>query len=178
MERPGNRDAGAAPHDVYRCRGDDAWCAIAVTTDEQWRALCSVIGRVELASDARYATLEARKAHEGELRSIIEAWSTDREAGEAMLALQGAGVPCATLNNADRLLNQDPQLRERGLWSETEHPELGTTIVEGWGFTLSQAQPARKRAPMLGEHTDYVLQQLIGMSEDEVNLHLVSDVLR
>jgi len=178
MERPGNRDAGAAPHDVYRCRGEDQWCAIAVSSDTQWRALCQVIGREDAAVEPQYVTLAARKQHEPELRGLIEAWCTPRDADEVMLALQSAGVPCAVLNNADRLLNHDPQLRERRLWTETAHPELGTALVEGWGFKFPGEPQTSRRAPLLGEHNDYVLQDLIGMSEEEVNRHLVGDVLR
>jgi benzylsuccinate CoA-transferase BbsF subunit len=178
MERPANRDPGAAPHDVYRCRGEDEWCAVAVTSDQQWVALCSVINRMDAAGDPRYATHLARKQHEQELRELVEAWTAERDADDVMLELQRAGVPCAALNNADRLLNRDPQLRERGLWSETPHPELGTALVEGWGFELSRDRPAANRAPLLGEHNDYVLQDLVGMSEEEVNRHLVGDILR
>jgi benzylsuccinate CoA-transferase BbsF subunit len=178
MDRPANRDPGAAPHDVYRCRGEDEWCAVAVTSDEQWLALCRVIDRRDAAGNPRYATHPARKQHEQELREIVEPWTAERDADDVMLELQRAGVPCAVLNNADRLLNRDPQLRERGLWSETPHPELGTALVEGWGFELSRDRPAAHRAPLLGEHNDYVLQDLVGMSEEEVNRHLVGDILR
>jgi benzylsuccinate CoA-transferase BbsF subunit len=178
MERPGNRDAGSAPHDVYRCQGDDAWCAIAVTSDQQWQALCRVIGREDAAADGRFASFEGRQNHAQELREILEAWTATRNAGDVMKTFQSHGVPCAALNNADRLINQDPQLRERGLWTETSHPELGTALIEGWGFSFPDGQALSRRAPLLGEHNDYVLQDLIGMSEDEVNQHLVQDVLR
>ena len=178
VERPGNRDAGAAPHDVYRCQGDDAWCAVAVSTDDQWQALCRVIGREDAAADARFANLEARQAHVQELRQFIEGWTATRSADDVMVALQARGVPCVALNNADRLINHDPQLRERGLWTETPHPELGSALIEGWGFQFPEGQKPSRRAPLLGEHNDYVLQDLIGMSEDEVNQHLVQDVLR
>jgi benzylsuccinate CoA-transferase BbsF subunit len=178
MERPANHFPNAAPHDVYRCRGEEAWCAIGVFSDEQWRALCGIMGRPRLSRDERYATLPGRKEHESELRDLIEAWTTKHDADEVMLVLQRAGVPCATLNDHDRMLNHDPQLRERGLWIEAEHPELGTTLIERWGFKLSQEAAAPRRAPLLGEHNDYVFQDLIGMTEDEVNMHLVGDVFR
>jgi benzylsuccinate CoA-transferase BbsF subunit len=178
MPRTGNTDPAAAPHDVYRCLGDDAWCAISVRNDEQWSALCRVIDRIDLAQDVRFASLPARQAQSDALREIIESWTSARGPDSVMMAMQAAGVPCAALNNADRLINQDPQLRERRLWTEAPHPELGTALIEGWGFNFPGEVQESKRAPLLGEHNDYVLQDLIGMSEDEVNLRLVQDVLR
>jgi benzylsuccinate CoA-transferase BbsF subunit len=178
MGRPANHDAAAAPHDVYRCRGEEQWCAIEVSSEEQWPALCHVIGRSDAVDDPRFASLAQRRQHTAELRTLIEAWTAVQDVDQVMLRLQGAGVPCAALNNHDRLLNHDPQLRARGLWTDAPHPELGTTLIERWGFNLSADPPPSRRAPLLGEHNDYVLQELIGLSEDEVNMHLVSDVLR
>ena len=178
MGRPANHSASAAPHDVYRCRGEEQWCAIEVSSDDQWSALCRVVGREDATNDPRFATLAARRAHTDELRTLIEAWTSLQDVDATMLALQAAGVPCGALNNHDRLLNHDPQLRERGLWTELPHPELGSTLIERWGFKLSEDPPPARRAPLLGEDNDYVLQGLIGLSEEEVNMHLVSDVLR
>jgi benzylsuccinate CoA-transferase BbsF subunit len=178
MERSANELPGAAPHDVYRCRGEDMWCAISVFTDAQWQALSRVVGRPELADHPDYATLLARKAHEGELRGVIEPWTAERDADEVMQTLQRAGIPCMVLNDYERLLRGDPQLKARGLWTEVEHPELGTSLVEGWGFRLPQTPPPVRRAPLLGEHNDYVFQGLLGMSEEQVNMYLVGDVLR
>jgi benzylsuccinate CoA-transferase BbsF subunit len=178
MARTGNADPAAAPHDVYRCLGDDAWCAISVRSDAQWASLCGLIGRAELIEDGRFASLAARQARPDELRDAIEAWTSEREPEDVMIAAQAAGISCAVLNNADRLINRDPQLRERHLWTETPHPELGTALIEGWGFSFSTEAQQSRRAPLLGEHNDYVLQHLIGMSEDEVNVHLVQEVLR
>jgi benzylsuccinate CoA-transferase BbsF subunit len=83
------------------------------------------------------------------------------------------------LNNFADLLRHDPQLAERNLWTEVEHPELGTTLVEGWGIRLSTAgrAPAR-RVPLLGEHNTYVFQDLLGMSDEEMDLYFVEDVFR
>jgi benzylsuccinate CoA-transferase BbsF subunit len=178
-ERPGNRHPCAAPHDVYRCNDEDGWVAISVFTDEQWVALANAIGRSELADDPRYATVLARKAHEDDFRAIVEPWSSVRGRREAGQTLQAAGVPAAPVNNFDELLHHDPQLKERQVWTEIEHPELETALFEDWGFQLSGVTDRpRYRAPLLGEHNDYVFQEIIGMSEDEVNDLLIEGVLR
>jgi crotonobetainyl-CoA:carnitine CoA-transferase CaiB-like acyl-CoA transferase len=88
-------------------------------------------------------------------------------------------VPCGPVNDFDELLHHDPQLRHRQVWTEVEHPELGTALFEDWGFRLSQVSVRpRSRAPLLGEHNDRVLQEILGMSEDEVNELLIEGVLR
>ncbi len=179
MERTENRHPLAAPHEVYRCQGDDKWVAISVFSDEQWRALCQTIGRPELVDDPSYATLPARQAHEEQFRDVIEPWSTGKTPEDVTAQLQAAGVPAAPVNNFEQLLKVDPQLKERELWTEVEHPELDIALVERWGFRLSRAAAAPpERAPLLGEHNDYVFQEVVGLSEDEVNEYLIEDVFR
>ena len=83
-------------------------------------------------------------------------------------------------HDGDGLLRvRDPQLLEHKLWTEVEHPELGTALVERWRFRLSKVSPTPpQRAPLLGEHNDVVFQEIVGMTEDEVNDLLVEGVLR
>lgn len=177
-ERSANRVPEAAPHDVFRCRGEDRWCAISVSSDEQWRALCQIMERCELEDHPDYATLLGRKAHEDELRGIVEAWTSERVAEDVMEPLQAAGVPCAALNDVERLVRQDPQLRERRQWAEVEHPELGKTLVDTWGFRFSGLTPKTRRAPLLGEHNDYVFLDLLGLAEEGVNEFMVEGIFR
>ena len=75
--RNGNRDPYMAPHGVFRSRGDDRWISIAVRNDGEWGALCSVLGKPELANDVRFATLAARKENEDALEEIVTAWTQD-----------------------------------------------------------------------------------------------------
>jgi benzylsuccinate CoA-transferase BbsF subunit len=181
MGRTENRHPGAAPHDVFRCRGDDSWCAICVFTDAQWVALCQAMGQPQLAEKLAYATQSDRAANETALRDIVEQWTQEQDATQVMERLQKAGVPCARLNNLEDLLRSDPQLRERQVWTEVEHPEMigGKALVEGWGFRLSKVDPVPpRRAPVLGEHNDHVFQDVLGMPEERVNDLLVEGVLR
>ncbi|MCH8850998.1 MAG: CoA transferase, partial [Chloroflexi bacterium] len=109
QERIGNRDPYMAPHGVYPAAGDDRWVAIAVADDAQWQALCEVIGRPELATDERFATLEARLANQDELDDIVSEWSRQREMSEAESALQARAVPAHAVQNSKELY-ADPQL--------------------------------------------------------------------
>jgi crotonobetainyl-CoA:carnitine CoA-transferase CaiB-like acyl-CoA transferase len=168
QERVGNRDAAMAPHGVYPAAGEDCWIAIAVGNDQQWQALCAVLERPDLLHDERFAMPEARLAHQDALDTIIAAWTRGREAGVAETALQMRGVPASALQNS-RELCDDPQLAHRGHLVRLAHPILGTTIVEGSRFRLSRT-PAKIdcAAPTLGGDNHYVLETILGYSEERI----------
>ena len=92
IERDGNRHSFAAPHNTYRCKGEDRWCVISVFSDEEWRSLCKGMGREEWISDPRFKTIPARKEHEDELDREIEKWTKRWTPEEVFKKLQKAGV--------------------------------------------------------------------------------------
>jgi crotonobetainyl-CoA:carnitine CoA-transferase CaiB-like acyl-CoA transferase len=156
------------PHGVYRCRGDDAWLAIAVQDDAQWAALCRAIERPELAEDARYATLSARQHRQSEVEQIVAGWSAVYEKRAAMDALQRAGVSAAAVLDGRELL-EDPHLAWRGFYETVDHPVGGPQRQRTWPFRL-ETTPAEIRwpAPCLGEHNRYILTELLGYSDLEI----------
>ncbi len=166
-QRQGNRTDWAAPHGVFRCKGDDRWCAIATTSEEQWHRLCDVLGKPEWANDERFATLESRKQNEDQLESLIGEWSLRHSPEEVMELLQNAGVPAGRVSNAEDLYN-DAQLRFRQHLVTVEHPHMGSHSVEAPGFRLS-ATPAcvERPGPDLGEHNELVFCQWLGVSGAE-----------
>ncbi|MBI2871654.1 MAG: CoA transferase [Chloroflexi bacterium] len=166
--RRGNRDPLMAPHGCYPCKENDTWLSLAVGTDDEWRALCLVLGRPDLAADPRFADGAARWAQQAELDSIIGAWTCQRDARQAMQELQEAGVAAIPSFSAKDLF-EDPHLRARGVWQDVEHPKLGTTHVQVPPWRLS-ATPAsvRRHGPLLGGDNDYVLCQVLGMGAGEV----------
>jgi len=179
QERIGNRSDHAAPHGVYRCKGDDQWCAITVFSDDEWRALCNTMSRADLITNRKFSTLQARLRNVEELDRIVEEWTCEKMAEEVMHSLQSAGVPAGKVQDVADLLERDPQLKEWGYWIHVDHPETGKSKGEGWGFELLDSpQPRSRHAPLLGEHTDYVLQEILGMSEEEVNQLIIDGVIR
>jgi benzylsuccinate CoA-transferase BbsF subunit len=178
MTRAGNRSTSAAPHAVYRCRGEgEKWCAIAVTTDDEWRRFCDVIGDPEWTKSPKFATLLGRKEHEDELNDLVEQWTIDRTPGEVMTLLQEAGVPAGLVEGGEDLV-ADPQLNHRGTWVTLEHTEIGPHIYEAPPFKLSKTPPELKMpAPCLGEHNEYILKDVLGMSDDEVAELLIAGAL-
>ena len=174
-ERTGNRSPHAAPQGVYPClsiqidgRPEDRWCAISVSTDEEWHSLCRVIGQSELADDSRFSTFEARKRHEDEIDTIISTWTSSQSAEDVMQRLQDAGVASGVVQNAKDLLTSDPQMAARGHYRQVVHAESGRTTYDGPPFTLSESTLELRPAPLLGEHNDYVFKELLSLTDDEI----------
>jgi benzylsuccinate CoA-transferase BbsF subunit len=165
--RIGNSCPYAAPHGVYRCKGDDRWCAIAVFTDEEWENLCKEINNPELIKDPRFDTLLHRKKSEDELNNLINEWTAGFSAEEVMARLQAVKVPAGVVKNTSDIYN-DPQLSQRNLFWKIQHSEMGLYTHLGQSFELSKT-PARpfSPSPLLGEHTEYVCTRILGMSDEE-----------
>jgi benzylsuccinate CoA-transferase BbsF subunit len=166
-ERIGNASPYAAPHGVYPCWGDDRWCTIAVTTEEEWKAFCREFGQPELAGDSRFNTLENRKKNEEELNKIVSDWTISRTPEDVMNQLQKAGVPAGVVENSADVFN-DPQLRKRNIYWPMQHAEMGDFTHLGQSFQLSKT-PARpySPSPLLGEHTEQICTEMLGMSDEE-----------
>ena len=164
VTRIGNRSRFTAPQGCYPCLGEDAWVAIAVDTDEQWRALGRVLG-----SAANYSTNAARLAAHDEIDATLTAWTSSREAGAVMRELQAAGVPAGVVQRSSDLL-QDPQYAHRDFYRHFEHGEMGRIPYAGHQYRISGYNNGpRGAAPMLGEHSFEVLSDLLGLSEEELS---------
>ena len=165
--RIGNSSPYAAPHGVYQCKGDDRWCTIAVFTDQEWQSLCREIGHPEYAEDPRFDTLANRKKNEAELDRLLGDWTAGLTAEEVMERLQVAGVSAGVVKNAADMYH-DPQLRGRNIYWPMEHSEMGLFTHLGQSFQLSKT-PARacSPSPLLGEHTEYICTEILGMSDEE-----------
>ena len=168
MTHDGNRDLDAAPHGVYPCRGDDAWCAIATYDDDEWRALCGAVGHSEWAADPRFATLAARKENEDALDRLIGEWTIRFAPREVMEVLQRAGVAAAVVNSLGDIFG-DPQLAHRKIWRELPHAELGSFHYEAPPFELSETPSDQRPSPLLGEHNRKVCREILGMSDSEID---------
>ena len=166
--RKGNRSDFMAPHNCYRCAGEDRWISIAVATRDEWEGLCRAMKRMDLVDDKRFSDLKNRKANEAELDAIIQAWTIDKIDHQVMAELQAEGVAAAPSMTSEALLN-DPHLQERELFQPLEHPLLENSRVVGPPWRLSETPAAvRRRAPLLGEDTDSLLGNHLGMAPDDI----------
>lgn len=166
--RCGNDHPWMAPHGLYRCRGADAWVAIAVADDREFAALTEVIGQPALATDARFATSTARHANRDALTAPITAWTSLRGNTEAQDALQQAGIRAAAALNALELLS-NPQVIARHGFEYVDTPNVGPTPYPRMAFTLSET-PVPISGPALGfgEANSYVLGELLGLSAADI----------
>jgi benzylsuccinate CoA-transferase BbsF subunit len=175
-EAKGNSSDFAAPHGVFKCKGDDRWCTISVFSDKEWQSFCNAIGRKEWIAKPEFSTFAARKANEAALNKLIEQWTKDYEPGEVMKLLQQAGVAAAVVQNAKDLYN-DIQLKERECFWNGDHQELGSFSFLGQPSRLSRTKAELFRgAPCLGQHTEYVCREYLGISQEEYDKYLVEGV--
>jgi len=166
-ERVGNRDPTAVPHGVYPCRDEDSWCALSIHDDAEWERFRRALGDPDWARPPDLATAEGRRRAEAALDAGIAAWTATLPRAEVVARLRRAGVHVAPVNSMADLF-ADPQLRARKVWRPVEHPELGRHHAEGPPFLLSET-PAEVEAgaPLLGEHTEQVFRDVVGLSAEE-----------
>jgi crotonobetainyl-CoA:carnitine CoA-transferase CaiB-like acyl-CoA transferase len=184
QNRAGNHIAQAAPHNAFKCAPlsdagrpmDERWVAIACFSEAEWSALVEAMGSPEWA--AQFATHEARKANEDDLDAKISAWTADKDAYELMRDLQARGVPAGVVQGARELLDEDEHMRERGYYVYLDHAETGRAAYDGPPFKMS-ATPGQLRwpAPLLGEHTEYVCKEILGLGDEEISELLIAGAL-
>ena len=165
--RCGNHDDRACPHAVYRCQGDDRWIAIAVCSDDEWRALVQAMGNPPWAQTERFATWAGRKAHEDELNRLLEEWTQVRDADQVEALLQHAGIAAGLVAKQSDLY-EDPQLQEWGFFAWREHKVMGRSPYDGLMSHLSKTPGDVAPAPLLGEHYEEVLKGILKYSDEEM----------
>ena len=166
---PGNDDPDFAPHNNYPCVEEDTWVAISVGADVEWDALVDVVGDKTLAHSPDFADHTARWNNRRALDKAISAWTRTRSAPEITALLQARGVAAMpVMNIADQFA--DPHLNARETYVEVEHPRVGAEMVYGvpWRFSDTPGG-VHNPAPLLGQHNDYVLGQVLGIDESRLN---------
>jgi len=164
-ECDGNRHAEMAPHGTFRCADGD-WLGIAASSDAVWQALAGAMGQPELASDARFASLAARKANEAELDAIVGDWAAGQEAADAAARLQAAGVAAAKSQSSMDMI-ADAHLWARGFYPDVTDATGASRPIVGPSWTMSRPAAILDGAPHLGQHNDYVFGEVMGLSTDE-----------
>jgi crotonobetainyl-CoA:carnitine CoA-transferase CaiB-like acyl-CoA transferase len=176
VQRHGNRSPYAAPHGVYRCKGEDRWCAITVFKDEQWVGFSKVIGEPEWVKSPKFSTFKKRKENEDELDKLVENWTINYTAAEAVTLMQVAGVPAGIVRNI-RDVFESPQLNDQGAIVWLDHPVIGRYAYVPPPFKLSKTPAAPFPSPCIGQHNEYVYKEILGLSDDEIGDLLVEGVI-
>jgi crotonobetainyl-CoA:carnitine CoA-transferase CaiB-like acyl-CoA transferase len=164
--RDGSRHPELAPHGCYPCVGDE-WISIAVRTDAEWRALCEAMGEPALIADSRYTDLRSRQNHLLELDEIVGNWTQTKDAQEIGAALRSRGVAAfKSLSSID--LIGDEHLWAREFYTHVTDSKHRSIPIVGAPWRMSATPVSIHRAaPLLGEHNDYVLGELLGLSAVE-----------
>jgi crotonobetainyl-CoA:carnitine CoA-transferase CaiB-like acyl-CoA transferase len=154
------------PYQTFRTRTRDL--ALAVGSDKLWRAFCPLTGMATLVDDPRYATNQARAANRASLIATLQDVFLTRSYEEWEAILLPAGIPMGAINTIDQVVNH-PQVAARGAIVESEHPVAGKVRMVGVPVRLSETPGAvRTPAPLLGEHTDEVLRERLGLDPDAI----------
>jgi crotonobetainyl-CoA:carnitine CoA-transferase CaiB-like acyl-CoA transferase len=165
------RGPTVAPHNAYRTHpgGYNDWCVIVCHTEDEWQRLVQVMGALPWAGSEKFATVLGRLHHQQELDEQIEAWSMTLGKYELTERCQAAGVCALPVQSAEDRVEHDPQLRDRHMYREIEHPALGRYRVQNAPFKLSQT-PAENYlpAPLIGQHTREIVEGLLGYSHDDL----------
>jgi crotonobetainyl-CoA:carnitine CoA-transferase CaiB-like acyl-CoA transferase len=166
--RLGNRSTAVAPQGVYACAGTDQWCAISVQTDQQWQALCGVMGKPTLAADARFASVIGRLRHHDEIDEPIRAWTREHSKEAVQSQLAAAGVPAERVRHADAVVNSEDSGQ---VFKWVDVPGLGKPdLAAGLPFALSRSQTFEPESPpVIGAHTRPALREWIGLSDAEID---------
>ena len=144
------------------------WVAITVRSDAEWANLCAMMDKPELAMDARFGDVISRRHHQDELDGIITEWTQPQDAYEVMHKLQKSGVPAGVAQKGNQIL-EDPHFASRGFWEVVSAPEAGTHPYLSRPFKHSKTPgSSRMHAPLLGQHTEQVLRDIGGFSEEEI----------
>jgi crotonobetainyl-CoA:carnitine CoA-transferase CaiB-like acyl-CoA transferase len=173
--RMGNRHPTIVPYETFPA--SDGEFVLAVGNDEQWRRCCDVIGAAALAEDDRFSTNQARVRNHDALRSLLIEKLRTRRRTDWVADLKRAGVPCGSVREVAEVL-ADPQLEAREMIATVDHITAGAMKVLGTPIKLSETPGAVRLAPPgLGQHTDRILQEEIGLSRDEIEMLRSSNVV-
>jgi len=176
-EPKGNHYALAAPHGCYRCHGEDRWCVISARDEEEWRALCHVIGRAELISDVRFTNLAARLQSRAELDGIVQEWTQARPAEGVMTKLQAAGVPAGVVQTGADLL-KDAQLRRRNYFSSFADSLIGPFEIPRSGIVFRGMDEEPLRLPhRFGADNEQILSELLGYDKTTIEQWRQEEIL-
>ena len=169
VPRAANASGGGQPGSIVKCKGwesDPNAYLYFIAQAPVWKEICKVIGKQDWITDPNYATPNARLPRLKEVFAAIEAWTATKTKFEAMELLNQHDIPCGPILSMKELA-AEPSLRETGTIVEVDHPKRGKYLTVGNPIKLSDSATVVTRSPLLGEHTDEVLEEL-GFNREEI----------
>jgi formyl-CoA transferase len=170
VPRAGNASGGGQPGWILKSKGwetDPNAYIYFIAQAAVWDKICKVIGREEWITDPDYATPEARLPRLKDISATIEEWTKTQTKFEAMAILNEYDIPCGPILSMKELA-EEPSLRQTGTVVEVDHPTRGKYLTVGNPIKLSDSPTEVARSPLLGEHTDEILSEVLGFDESRV----------
>jgi formyl-CoA transferase len=170
VPRAGNASGGGQPGWILKCKGwenDPNAYVYFITQAPVWEKICEIIGKTEWITHPDYATPEARLPRLTEIFDTIEKWTMTKTKFDAMDILNQYDIPCGPILSMKELA-EEPSLRKTGTVVEVDHPMRGKYLTVGNPIKLSDSPTEVKRSPLLGEHTDEILRQVLGFDEARI----------
>lgn len=165
-QRTGSAHPSIAPFDVFEAQ--DGWFVIGVGNDMLWERFCKAIDKTDLLNDSRFTTNPKRSENYKELKPIITEWSKEKTVEETLNILINAGVPVGEVNTIDKIVD-DPNVKLREMIVEVEHPKAGKVKITDSPIKLSLTPgKVEKASPLLGQHTEDILSELLRFSKEEI----------
>ena len=168
--RSGNDSGGGQPGWILKCKGyetDPNAYTYFITQAPVWGKICDLIGKPEWKDDPGYATPDARLDKLTEIFDTIEEWTKTKTKFEVMDICNGVDIPVGPILSMKEIA-EEPSLRETGTVVEVDHPTRGKYLTVGIPVKLSASPAVVERSPLLGEHTDEILSDFLGYSDEDV----------
>jgi len=166
-KRMGSAHPAIAPFDVFETK--DGWVVIAIGNDVLWEKFCKTVNNKDLLNDSRFTTNPKRSENYKELKPIITEWTKGKTVKEILNILIKAGVPVGEVNTIDKIID-DPNIKLREMIVEVEHPLAGKVKITDTPIKLSRTPgKIEKASPLLGQHTEEVLKELLGYCKKDID---------
>jgi CoA:oxalate CoA-transferase len=162
----GTKHPAITPFQAFRT--EDDWIVVAIGNDTLWRRFCQAIGHLHLVDDSRFHTNAVRSENQAELACLLESITRSKSTEQWIAIFEAAGLPHSPVNSIDRIV-QDPNIAHRHMMVEVNQPGVGPVTIAGSPFRLSETPGSVDGpAPLLGQHTDEVLAEVLGYSDDKI----------
>lgn len=166
-KRQGNRYEFIYPYDSFKAQDD--WFVLGVGNNTIWERFCKVINKESLINDERFNSNDKRVKNYSEIKKMVEEWASDKKVNEIVSILLANRIPCAPIYSVDQVVNDPHIANDREMFLEVKHPTLGKVKLGGNPIKLSKTKPTIRQAPpLLGQHTEDVLNNLLGLSKEEI----------
>lgn len=166
--RVGNSSSSLAPYNCYRSKGDDEWIVINISNEMEWLNLCIATENPDWLTDTRFLNAKDRVANRESLDALLTEWTRSKDKYDATKALQAVGISAEPVLN-DAEVYENPQLCYRNFFLDIPHNATGKRRYPGFLWKMSKSEMTVRQGPnLLGEHQDYILSNLLGLSTKQI----------